>query len=158
MILMENGEVESEEEQEDKEDLGPIFDKEEESFDYPHHGPLLVARNALDDPIFDETDDHTVDDFGPTFNVDSGLIFDEEDSLDYPARGSLLVTRTSLSVQPKINEKEQRDNLFHSRCLVSEKVCSLIINGGSCTNVASDTLVRKLGLVTRPLSRPFRLE
>ena len=34
----------------------------------------------------------------------------------------------------------------------------MIIDGGSCTNVASDTLVRKLGLATRPLSRPFRLE
>ena len=41
---------------------------------------------------------------------------------------------------------------------ISEKVCSLIIDGGSCTNVASDTLVRKLGLATRPLSRTFRLE
>ena len=37
-------------------------------------------------------------------------------------------------------------------------MCSLIIDGGSCTNLASDTLVRKLGLVTRPRSRPFRLE
>ena len=53
MILLENGEVESEDEQEDKEDLGPIFDEEEESFDYPHHGPLLVARQAWNDPIFD---------------------------------------------------------------------------------------------------------
>ena len=103
-------------------------------------------------------DDRLVDDIGPTFEADSGPIFDEEDSFDYPAHGPLLVTRRSLSVQPKTNENEQRENLFHSRCLVSEKVCSLIIDGGSCTNVASDTLVRKLGLATRPLSRPFRLE
>ena len=85
-------------------------------------------------------------------------IFDEEDSFDYPAHGPLLVTRRSLSVQPKTNEKEQRENLFHSRCLISEKVCSLIIDGWSCTNIATDILVRKLGLATRPLSRPFRLE
>ncbi|XP_033139316.1 uncharacterized protein LOC117130708 [Brassica rapa] len=162
MILLENGEVESEDEQEDKEDLGPIFDEEEESFDYPHHGPLLVARKAWDDPIFDETDGHanghTDNDLDPIFDPDSEPIFDEEDSFDYPAHGPLLVTRRSLSVQPKTNEKEQRENLFHSRCLISEKVCSLIIDGGSCTNVATDILVRKLGLATRPLSRPFRLE
>ncbi|XP_048613491.1 uncharacterized protein LOC111211802 [Brassica napus] len=162
MILMENGEVESEDEQENKEDLGPIFDEEEESFDYPHHGPLLVARKAWNGPIFDETDGHanghTDDDLGPVFDIDSEPIFDKEDCFDYPAHGPLLVTRRSLSVQPKTNEKEQRENLFHSRCLISEKVCSLIIDGGSCTNVASDTLVRKLGLATRPLSRPFRLE
>ena len=92
-----------------------------------------------------------------TFVEDSGVIFDE-DSLDYPTSGPLLVTRRSLSVQPKTDDKEQRENLFHSRCLISSKVCSLIIDGGSCTNVASDTLVKKLGLVTRHLSRPFRLE
>ena len=92
-----------------------------------------------------------------TFVEDSGVIFDE-DSLDYPTSGPLLVTRRSLSVQPKTDDKEQRENLFHSRCLISSKVCSLIIDGGSCTNVASDTLLKKLGLVTRLLSRPFRLE
>ena len=157
-ILMENGEVESEDEQEDKEDIGPIFDEEDESFGYPHHGHLLVARKGMDESIFDETDGRLVDDSDPTFDADSDPIFDEEVCFDYPAHGPLLVTRRSLSVQPKTNEKEQRENLFHSRCLVSEKVCSLIIDGGSCTNVASDTLVRKLGLATRPLSRPFRLE
>ena len=108
--------------------------------------------------IFDETDDRLVDGSDPAFDDESDPIYDEEPCFDYPAHGPLLVTRRTLSVQPKNNEKEQRENLFHSRCLVSEKVCSLIIDGGSCTNVASDTLVRKLGLATRPLSRPFRLE
>ena len=140
-ILMENGEVESEDEQENKEDLGPIFDKEDESFGYPHQGPLLVARKGMVESIFDETDGRLVDDSDPTFDADSDPIFDEEVCFDYPAHGPLLVTRRTLSVQPKNNEKEQRENLFHSRCLVSEKVCSLIIDGGSCTNVASDTLV-----------------
>ncbi|XP_013639715.1 PREDICTED: uncharacterized protein LOC106344979 [Brassica oleracea var. oleracea] len=156
MVLLENGEVESED---DKEDLGPVFD-DDETLDYPPHGPLLVARKPLDDaygPIFDKEVDGVIDEFCSTFVEDSGPIFDE-DSLEYPAHGRLLVTSRSLSVQPKTNDKEQRENLFHSRCLISEKVCSLIIDGGSCTNVASDTLVKKLGLVSRPLSRPFRLE
>ena len=108
--------------------------------------------------IFDETDDRLVDGSDPAFDDESDPIYDEEPCFDYPAHGPLLVTRRTLSVQPKNNEKEQRENLYHSRCLVSEKVFSLIIDGGSCTNVASDTLVRKLGLATRPLSRPFRLE
>ncbi|XP_033139178.1 uncharacterized protein LOC103841606 [Brassica rapa] len=158
MILTENGEVESEDEQENKEDLRPIFDEEDKSFGYPHQGPLLVARKGMVESIFDETDDRLVDDSDPAFDDESDPIYDEEPCFDYPAHGPLLVTRRTLSVQPKNNEKEQRENLFHSRCLVSEKVCSLIIDGGSCTNVASDTLVRKLGLATRPLSRPFRLE
>ena len=48
-ILMEKWEAESKDEQEDKEDLGPIFDDEDESFGYPHHGPLLVARKGMVD-------------------------------------------------------------------------------------------------------------
>ena len=49
MILMDNGEVESEVEKEDKEDLGAIFDEDEETFDYPASGPHLVTRKLLDD-------------------------------------------------------------------------------------------------------------
>ncbi|XP_033139238.1 uncharacterized protein LOC117130573 [Brassica rapa] len=137
MILTENGEVESEDEQENKEYLGPIFDEEDESFGYPHHGPLLVARKGMVESIFDETDGRLVDGSDPAFDDESDPIYDEEPCLDYPAHGPLLVTRRTLSVQPKNNEKEQRENLFHSRCLVSEK---------------------KLGLATRPLCRPFRME
>ena len=44
--------------------------------------------------------------------------------------------------------KQQRENIFHTRCLNNDKVCSMIINNGSCTNVTSVTLVRKLGLNT----------
>ncbi|XP_013624657.1 PREDICTED: uncharacterized protein LOC106330787 [Brassica oleracea var. oleracea] len=84
MILMENGEVESENEQED---LGPIFDDEDESFGYPHHGPLLVARKSIVESIFDETDGRLVDDSDPTFDADSDPIFDEEVCFDYPAHG-----------------------------------------------------------------------
>ncbi|KAF8090835.1 hypothetical protein N665_0464s0001 [Sinapis alba] len=132
MILMENGEVESEDE---TEELDSIFDEEEDSFDYPHHGPLLVSRKTLDDPIFDEEVDHLVDFFGPTFDADYGPIFENEDSLDYPEIWSTPCSRRSLSVQPKTNDKEQRENLFHSCCLISKKVYSLIIDGASCTNL-----------------------
>ncbi|KAF2565153.1 hypothetical protein F2Q70_00017725 [Brassica cretica] len=76
MILMENGEVESEDEQEDKEDLGPIFDDEDESFGYPHHGPLLVARKGMVESIFDETNGRLVDVSDPAV--------DDEVSIDGP--------------------------------------------------------------------------
>ncbi|XP_048596408.1 uncharacterized protein LOC125578144 [Brassica napus] len=118
MILTENGDVESEDEQENKEDLRPIFDEEDESFGYPHQGPLLVARKGMVESIFDETDDRLVDGSDPAFDDESDPIYDEEPCFDYPAHGLLLVTRRTLSVQPKNNEKEQRENLFHSRCLV----------------------------------------
>ena len=53
---------------------------------------------------------------------------------------------------------ENKGRIFFTLDLISDKVCSVIIDGGSCTNVATDTLVRKLGFETKPLSRPFRLE
>ncbi|CAA7047422.1 unnamed protein product [Microthlaspi erraticum] len=70
--------------------------------------------------------------------------------------GKLLVARRLLSAQ--VQKEEQRENLFHSRCLVQEKVCSLIIDGGSCTNVASEAMVEKLGLVTQKHPKPYQLQ
>ena len=62
----------------------------------------------------------------------------------YIAPGELtLVAMRALNVQVKEDEAAQRENIFHTRCYVQDKVCSMIIDGGSCTNVrevrASDT-------------------
>jgi len=37
--------------------------------------------------------------------------------------------------------EEERENIFHYRCTVQGKVCSLIIDGGSCAKVASSSMV-----------------
>ena len=47
---------------------------------------------------------------------------------------------------------------FHTRCYVQNKVCSVIIDGGSCTNVTSTTLVEKLGMSTSKHSWPYILK
>ena len=52
----------------------------------------------------------------------------------------------------------QRENIFHERCLIQGKLCSLIIDGGSCTNVASAKLVSKLNLETKPHPQPYKLQ
>ncbi|CAL9239482.1 unnamed protein product [Arabidopsis halleri] len=77
---------------------------------------------------------------------------------ELPAKGELLVARRTLSVQTKSEEQEQRENLFHTRCHVQGKVCSLIIDGGSCTNVASDIMVKKLGLKVEKHPKPYDLQ
>ncbi|KAF8112081.1 hypothetical protein N665_0067s0002 [Sinapis alba] len=93
------------------------------------------------------------------------LIFEDEkeeaageEVVDYPVHGELLISRRSLKVQSKPEEHDQRENLFHTRCLVFDKVCSLIIDGGSFTNVASKCLVAKLGLQTRKHPKPYMLQ
>ena len=81
-------------------------------------------------------------------NCDSMATLEEDDVEEYATRGELLVERRALSVQAKENDKVQKENIFHTRCHVQKKVCSVIFDGGSCTNVSSTTLVEKLGIPT----------
>jgi len=54
--------------------------------------------------------------------------------------------------------ESQRENIFHTRCLINDKLCSLIVNGGSCANVASTRVVDKLGLSTISHAKPNKLQ
>ena len=58
----------------------------------------------------------------------------------------------------KKSEESQRENIFHTTCLIQGRVCSLIIDGGSCTNVVSARLVKKMNLETKPHPRPYKLQ
>ena len=72
--------------------------------------------------------------------------------------GELLDLRSVLHTQDTPYDKTQRDMIFHSRCTIQEKVCNLIIDGGSCTNVASTTLIEKLGIPTISHPKPYSLK
>jgi hypothetical protein len=61
-------------------------------------------------------------------------------------------------LQAKGVDEVQRENIFHTRCYVKDKVCSMIINGGSCTNVASTIMGEKLGLPMVKHPRPYKLQ
>ena len=67
-----------------------------------------------------------------------------------------LLARHALSMQAKEDEVQHK-NIFHTRCIIDNKLCSMIINGGSCTNVVNAGLVNKLGLKTIKHPRPYRL-
>ena len=72
-------------------------------------------------------------------------------SIEEPIKGDVLVARHILSTQLKADcHEEQRDNLFHTRCHVQGKACSMIVDGGSCINVVSTLLINRLGLSTIP--------
>ena len=55
-------------------------------------------------------------------------------------------------------DMEQREAILHTRCTVGNKVCSLIIDGGSCVNVASKTMVDKLKLQVSPRPNPYTIQ
>ncbi|KAH9716981.1 Endonuclease [Citrus sinensis] len=83
---------------------------------------------------------------------------DANDGVEYPVDGKLMVARRALNMQVKEDAEVQRDNIFHTRCHIKDKVCSMIIDGGSCTNVASTSLVEKLKLKTLKHPRPYKLQ
>jgi len=58
------------------------------------------------------------------------------------------VVRQMLGQVLKPFDESQRENIFHTRCLINDKFCSLIVDEGSCANVTSTRVVDKLGLST----------
>ncbi|XP_027184032.1 uncharacterized protein LOC113782339 [Coffea eugenioides] len=71
--------------------------------------------------------------------------------------GSALVARRALTARVKEDEL-QRENIFYTRCFVNQALCSVIIDSGSCTNVASSLMVDNLKLPTRDHPRPYKLQ
>ena len=68
----------------------------------------------------------------------------------------MLVLRRVLNSQ-KGAKDEQRENIFHTQCTVQGKVCSLIIDGGSCANVVSLSMIEKLGLQATAHPHPYNI-
>ncbi|CAA7047608.1 unnamed protein product [Microthlaspi erraticum] len=131
MIIREDGEYESEDEPSPNSVTSPL-----EHEIKPVSGRLLTAMKLPEQ--------------------DEGEISSPDEYEERP--GGLYVARRALSLQVRTNEEEQRENLFHSRCYVQNKVCSLIIDGGSCTNVASEAMVKKLGLKPQKHPKPYKLQ
>ena len=75
-----------------------------------------------------------------------------------PLNGELLMIRRMLGSQQKPKKDSQRENIFHTRCSINGQICLMIVDGGSCTNVASDRLVEKLNLVTKSHPCPYKLQ
>ncbi|XP_016740300.2 uncharacterized protein [Gossypium hirsutum] len=85
------------------------------------------------------------------------IVFDNEDEVKHALDGELLVVKWSLSIQ-SVEDEQQRENIFHTCCQVQGKLCSVIIDGGSCTNVASTLMVDKLNLPTTKHPNPYKLQ
>ena len=83
---------------------------------------------------------------------------DIEDKEYIMPRELTLVARRALSMQVKEDEVVQWENIFNTRCYVQDKVCSMIIDGGNCTNIISTIMVEKLGLPALKHPRPYKLQ
>jgi len=46
-------------------------------------------------------------------------------------------------------ENNQWHNIFHTRGMIKDKLCSIIVDNGSCSNIASQELVERMRLKQR---------
>jgi hypothetical protein len=66
-----------------------------------------------------------------------------------------LVAQHVLSTQVAQPENNQRHTLFHTKGVVQERSIRIIIDSGSCNNLASTALVEKISLPTRKHPNPY---
>jgi len=82
----------------------------------------------------------------------------EEELEEEAMQGDMLMVKRLLGSQMQPLDNTQRENIFHTRCIINGKLFSLIVDEGSCANVTSSRLVSKQNLDTKPHPRPYRLQ
>jgi hypothetical protein len=91
------------------------------------------------------------------FDEDEGA--EEEFVTGEAESGPLFMVRRVCFTPQKVEDgDEQRHNLFHPRCTIGGKVCHLVIDSGSCENVVTEEVVKKMALETEQHPTPYRLE
>lgn len=63
-----------------------------------------------------------------------------------------------LSVTAAKEENGQRHNLFHTRGMIQNKLCRIIIDNGSYNNIANQELVERMGLKQRRHPSPYKMK
>ncbi|WVZ76149.1 hypothetical protein U9M48_024147 [Paspalum notatum var. saurae] len=74
-----------------------------------------------------------------------------------PIGMKVLLRSRVLSTQVAPPEKNQRHTLFHTKGVVRERSIRIIIDGGSCNNLASTMPIEKLSLPTRKHPNPYHI-
>ncbi|KAK1665548.1 hypothetical protein QYE76_053707 [Lolium multiflorum] len=98
--------------------------------------------------INEDNEYETGDDVDPNAPDDDDYDTDGEDAYPSDAR-TIVVSQRALNVLPSAST--QRCNLFQTKALVGpDKACKVIIDGGSCRNLASKELCTKLKLKKHP--------
>ncbi|GJV06739.1 putative gag-pol polyprotein [Tanacetum coccineum] len=90
-------------------------------------------------------------DFAPA----TGPLPDDVVEVTGPDDGPCLVVRRTLSTTPVPDAEFQRESIFHTRCTIAQKVCSMIIDEGAALSRFPAPLVTKLNLPTQPHPSPY---
>ncbi|XP_058008732.1 uncharacterized protein LOC110669222 [Hevea brasiliensis] len=103
-----------------------------------------------------ESEDDDIDDVNTSESMPPS---EDASDMEHVVHGNALAMICALSAPVKEDKGHelQRENIFHTRCLVKDKVYCMVIDNGSCVNVASTLLVDKLELPTTKHPEPYRL-
>ncbi|PKI65503.1 hypothetical protein CRG98_014113 [Punica granatum] len=104
---------------------------------------LLEVEEANDEPVYDTYDDEENE--------------VEQEEVTYGDQGKALVVQRILKSAHVEDDKWLQHNIFHTQCTSHGKVCTVIIDSGSCENVISTTMVEKLHLKVEPHPDPYKL-
>ncbi|KAK1664966.1 hypothetical protein QYE76_053125 [Lolium multiflorum] len=106
--------------------------------------------------INEDNEYETGDDVDPYAPEDDDYDSDGVDAYPSEAR-TIVVSQRALNVLPSAST--QRCNLFQTKALVGpDKACKVIIDGGSCRNLASKELCAKLKLKYLPHPHPYYIQ
>ncbi|KAK1667922.1 hypothetical protein QYE76_056081 [Lolium multiflorum] len=106
--------------------------------------------------INEDNEYETGDDVDPNAPDNDDYDTDGEDAYPSDAR-TIVVSQRALNVLPSAST--QRCNLFQTKALVGpDKACKVIIDGGSCRNLASKELCTKLKLKYLPHPHPYYIQ
>jgi hypothetical protein len=94
-----------------------------------------------------EEDDAAADDT-------EGHVLGGEDTLGYMN----IIMQHVLSTQINPSEKLQHHNLFQIFFVIKNHRARMIIDGGSCNDLVSSDLAKKLGLTTQPHPHPYHIQ
>jgi hypothetical protein len=92
--------------------------------------------------------DHACNDGTPEEHIDAGAAEHYES----------LIVQCVLSAEIEKVEQYQRHTLFQTKCVIKERSCRMIIDGGSYNNLASSDMVEKLALSTKPHPHPYHIQ
>jgi hypothetical protein len=93
---------------------------------------------------------------GPRYDEDQ----ENHDNEIQPDEGdnNCFISLRVLSVTAAKEENGQRHNLFHTRGMIKEKLCRIIVDNGSCNNIASQELVDRMELKQRRHPNPYKMQ
>nr|GEV10137.1 reverse transcriptase domain-containing protein [Tanacetum cinerariifolium] len=96
----------------------------------------------------------------PVYDADNVKEEDgDKDEVVYANRGEDLVTQRdpNVAVSKTDDASWLRNNILRSKCTSKGKVCSVIVDGGSCENMVATSMAEKLGLDVEDHPAPYQL-